>query len=512
MTSGITRPSYSQQPDDLPSTEALLTMGGDARIVLDPDSGLNKYGCAPVPDAGLLALGSSTASVISEAGFAAADSLRHRIVLAANTEPHAAIYTRELNRMRGELPSLCGVEDMAGPDCVFAASGTDTHLIAAQLAAYSPASPLLVVMANAEETGSGVPAALTGQHFSSRSALGKQVEAGTSIESGMAAEIASVALRRDDGSPRPMAELDGEFAALAGKAAAAGRRVLLIVSDVSKTGMVAPSPACISLLQRQLADDIEVLIDACQFRLAPATLRAYLECGCMVALTGSKFVGGPSFSGALLIPASSARRFRRRPFPRALATCSSRAEWPSSWALASALDDVANFGLLLRWEAALEELRRFRAVPEADVSNLLQDFADAVRGYMANHPLFEPLPVPQLDRQPLVAAESWDQIQTIFPFVLYRTTAGGRKPLTVGENRELYRLLQTDNFGPRYQLGQPVVCGLRDAVPLSALRLCAGARLVVEAARQEGGTARLTGQAQAALDKVAAIVATMPDS
>jgi len=49
----------------LPPTAALLTHGGDARIVLDPSRGLNKYGCSPFPDARLAAFGSSTASTIS---------------------------------------------------------------------------------------------------------------------------------------------------------------------------------------------------------------------------------------------------------------------------------------------------------------------------------------------------------------------------------------------------------------------------------------------------------------
>ena len=47
----------------------LMTMGGDARIVLDPGSGLNRYFSAPRPSK-VLAFASSTANDISAAAYA----------------------------------------------------------------------------------------------------------------------------------------------------------------------------------------------------------------------------------------------------------------------------------------------------------------------------------------------------------------------------------------------------------------------------------------------------------
>jgi hypothetical protein len=142
----------------LPSTEQLLTEGGDARIVLDAVSGVNKYGCSPLPDSGMVALGSSTASIISAEGFAAADRLRNRLQHAAATESPIAIYTTELNRIRRELVRLCGVSDGSGIDVVFAASGTDIHLIAAQAFGSGETTSPLVIMVDPNETGSGVAA------------------------------------------------------------------------------------------------------------------------------------------------------------------------------------------------------------------------------------------------------------------------------------------------------------------------------------------------------------------
>jgi hypothetical protein len=520
MTTGCSTSRRDEHFDEagLPTTSELLIQGGDARIALDVRQGANRYGCQPMPDSGLLAFGSSTASVISEAGFAAADNLRHRILLAEGAESHAAIYRRELDRMRAELPGLCGVSGLDGLECVFAASGTDIHLIAAQLVNAQGKSPL-IVMVDAVETGSGVPAALTGRHFSSRSALGEVVAEGAFMSAEDAIDVTAVPLRCGDGNVRDVALVDAEVEALVMNAAMSGRRVLLILTDVTKTGLIAPSPACVLALHQKLAGGIEVLVDACQFRLAPETLHAYLQRGFMVALTGSKFVGGPSFSGALLIPGSFARRLRWRSLPRALTEYSSRADWPASWTSADELGSVANFGLLLRWEAALEELRQFRTLAEADIAAFLRAFADAVQHRMAGDPLFEALPVPQLDRRPLLETASWDRLQTIFPFLLYRRVQGGRAALSSHETREVYKLLPTDLSGQgeqtlqgellglRCQLGQPVVCGQRDGVPVSALRLCVSARMVVDAIRQEGQAARVIANAIAALDKTAMLAA-----
>ncbi len=143
--------------------------------------------------------------------------------------------------------------------------------------------------------------------------------------------------------------------------------------------MIAPSYVCTAVLQQVLGGQLDVLIDACQFRIAPATLRACLARGYSVALTGSKFVGGPSFSSVLMIPAGTAEQFRKRPFPRKLAT-RLRRDWPDCWPVQDVLETCWNFGLLLRWDAALCELRAFRTLQESDVTRFLQIFAQAMQG------------------------------------------------------------------------------------------------------------------------------------
>ena len=115
------------------------------------------------------------------------------------------------------------------------------------------------------------------------------------------------------------------------------------------------------------------------------------------------------------------------------------------------------------------------------------------------------MPVAVLDRTGLRGGACWDDVQTIFPFLLYRRVAGVRQVLDEAAVREVYRLLP--EMGPgalsaRYQFGQPVACGRRDGAVTAALRLCLGARLVVEAVH-EGQADKVIAEALAALDKAA---------
>ena len=121
-----------------------------------------------------------------------------------------------------------------------------------------------------------------------------------------------------------------------------------------------------------------------------------------------------------------------------------------------------------------------------------------------------------LDRTGLGAPESWDAAPTIHPFLL----AGPNGPLSAQDTLGLHRLMGVDLGGwaravgesparqaaanLRVQLGQPVACGVRDGQALSALRLCASARLAVEALGPDGrGTQAVIDEALAALDKTA---------
>jgi hypothetical protein len=499
-------------------TRRLLTEGGDERIALDQLTMTNKYGCRSVPDNQLAAFGSATASTISEAGFAAADEMRKKLLSGSQIGGQAENYWRELRRIRAEIISLCGLDDLSGLEVIFSPSGTDAHMLAARLVAAGGAAKMLVIMVQPTETGRGVRDALAGRmHFRYASA-----SSGSDVGLLDYVEVATVAIRTQDGCARPAVVVDDEVEAIVSSAVTSYDRILIVTTDVSKTGILAPTPGAVLSLRSRWPDRVEILIDAAQFRLAASSLRAYLMNDCMVAVTGSKFVGGPIFSAALLVPGAAASRLARSPLDPALRMTCARAEWPRNWNGAEALPDVCNYGLLLRWEAALAELRLFRAIPDADVESVVRAFGDMITRQLAEAAHFEPLEQPMIDRRAIVSTKHWDQIPTIFPFLLLRMSAGRRRPLAPDETKEVYDRMRhslgreiatsrEDDVGRatalRCELGQPVLCGERHGVQLTALRLCLSARLIVEAVGEgRRGLEDILNRALHVLDKVAYLV------
>lgn len=501
---------------DPAALEALLTSGGDARIVLDEVTGVNRYGCGPRPDPGTAPFGSSTASTLSTASFAAVERLAERLLTAPARDTPGDLYRRELNRVRAKLAGLLGLQDIAGLKTILSASGTDLHRVALHLTVAGVATPPLVILPEPHETGSGVVSALGGQ-LGAAAALRATWTAANPASATLPPQIMTAPSRAANGALRPVHQIDEDIAAIVASAARLGRKVLLVMMDVSKTGLITPSVACAQDLKQRFPEQVEVLVDACQLRLAGPTLAAYLRQDFMVAVTGSKFMTGPAFSAALLIPTGAAERLQSAPLPRSFAALCARGELPEEWRGAPELHDHANFGLLARWEAALEEMGRFTALPPSAVAGFFADFAEAVSERLTDHDCFEAVAVRPLERTGLGALSSWDRVQTIFPFLL-KTKGRPMTPLeTVGVQRlaglDLGEWAGWDAAARRAQLGQPVHCGRRAGQDLSALRLCMSARIATEALAPGGhGPATVIDDALEVLDKTAWLTTRITDA
>jgi hypothetical protein len=311
------------------------------------------------------------------------------------------------------------------------------------------------------------------------------------------------------------------------QAVKAGRKVLLILIDSSKTGLISPSIACAIRLKKLYPDSLDVLVDACQFRISQGTLHAYLEQQFMLIVTGSKFITGPIFSAALLLPQPVAKRLLNHPLPQGIADYSTRAEWPEKCIAARHLHDLANFGLLLRWEAALEEMRQFKAVSEQQIMQITERFASAISTRLKDSPYIALMPNRPLDRSALWSKnaqhqiKSWDMLPTIFSLRLYRTDGKGvQSPLTHAETLDLYKNLNPPPASiarekssakltaTRCQLGQAVIIGKLKDDTISALRLCLSARLIVAASQNNGdNTEWLMQQAFSVIDTIETLLA-----
>lgn len=423
--------------------ETLMAEGGDARLAIDPSTGLNHYGCSHRPRPWAITFASSTASSLSERGFGGAEAARKRLATACLSGRSSQALGDETESVRHRI----GVHYGLAPGCrvVLAPSGTDLEMAALALCCMPApragmARPVSNVLVAPEETGTGVPMAAAGRHFADDTARGRAVAKGALI-AGFPADtrVLPVAIRDQAGRMLPQEAVDRACVALVEAEAAQGRTVLLHRLDVSKTGLLAPGMGCIDALQAGLGDRLTLVVDACQARIDAARVRDYLGRGWMVMITGSKFFTGPPFCGALLLPPAIAARLRGAAcLPAGLADYGGAADWPPD-ATAASFEPGANPGMVLRWQAALAEMEAFAAVPDAVARSLVLRFIAGVDRAIAASPDVVAIDVPPPRRDPLPSGPGWDQLQTIRSFLVLGPTQEATQGATQGATREATR-------------------------------------------------------------------------
>jgi hypothetical protein len=350
----------------------LMTTGGDARIVIAPDTGLNRYYSAPRPSA-VLAYASSTANDISAPAFAHVEGL----LAAMGPDLSGADYSARLEALRGRIRRAYAVP--RDVDIVFAPSGTDLEYVALACAAGRGRGGTHNILLGADEVGSGCIHSAFGRYFARETALGLTTVPGDPVPGvgEMHVEMIDVPVRDGRGRARPSAEIAALMDRAIARSAAAALHVLVHVVHGSKTGLILPSLADMDRLVAKNGESVTFVVDACQARITSPAIADYLGRGAIVFVTGSKFMGGPPFSGFALVPS----RFREQsqPLAHGLATIFRRGEWPEGWPGAEALEDGANPGLLLRLEASIFELERFQRLDLDQVTRIILSFHQAVR-------------------------------------------------------------------------------------------------------------------------------------
>ncbi len=471
----------------LGTAEALMETGGDIRLARDPKTALNGYGCSHRPRPWAITFASSTASSSSERGYVAADKARLRVTatLLRGVAPGKAI-RQSIEAVRRGIASAFGLG--ADERIILAASGTDTELLALALTHLTGADqPILNILIAPEETGRGVPMAARGLHFAVDTARGHDVTFEAPIE-GFRPDttLANIALRETSGAVRPEAVVEAEIEAALAAGIAAGKRVILHGLDLSKTGLLAPSPAFLAKLRATYGEQFDFVLDACQARLSPASLRAYLAQDAVVLVTGSKFFTGPPFAGAAILPASYGARLAAGTLPAGLSAYFGRDEFPADAACAKPLPPGGNYGLSLRWHAALGEIKALLRVPTARRAEILRAFGETVRAAIAAQPALALLEAPAIRRTE--ADEDWERLPSIFTFSL-RASHAPERCLTPAEARQVYMWLNTDlsPLLPNESWVAARICHIGQPVPLAqpqsegqmgALRVSAGARLI----------------------------------
>jgi hypothetical protein len=490
----------------------LLLSGGDARLAVDPASGLNPYGCRALPSDGLTGFSSSTATPISQRAFARAGRARDALMQAAIADGLDHAFDARMEALREELKTHLGLRQ-PGIEVVFSASGTDAQLQALFLTRTLLGSALTTIVVAADQTGSGTAFTSRGLHFGDSTSNGIKVRKAEPIclQAG-AVPCISLPLRNDDGDIRSGPEYDRLVIEAAENAIAAGNNVLLQVMDSSKLGWRLPGDQCVLDIVARWPGRVQVVVDACQMRSSRKRIAAYLDRGYLVLLTGSKFFGGPPFSGALLVPAAVGKAIDvLAPVVPQLRDYCRRGDWPMRWpALRAQFSGRPNFGPWLRWEAALEEMRAYYAVPESFRRTALATLGQGIARLIAASQTLRLLPHPQ---GPIAPQFDNDEmlLPTIFPFTMeqdgrsvsldraktiQRTLAGDIRNSLAAEDPEI--------AAQSHLIGQPVGWLAPDGRSVAALRICVSARHVTECWSADGETARRN--LHRVLDHVTAVI------
>ena len=446
------------------SFERCLVSGGDERIAITPSTGRNRYGTPAGKATDEVWFSSSTAGAISARGYEAALRAYHSSVSVLRD----AAISDWFDGIRKRLNDLFGVQ---GSEVVLSASGTDLELIVLFLAQGIFARPLTNIVIAPDETGRGVLFAAAGRHFLASTPFATSVKRGSHIEGLSVTEPVTEAVQIRDEHGRPLAPecIDSLVVERVEASVNSQRSALVHLLDCSKTNYRGLQRSTASALMRQYPGQVLVVVDSCQLRCSPEQIRADLQAGFMVMITGSKFAGGPPFSGALLLPPGIVERAGRLDLPRGLLAYTAAADWPVTLRqkFTGAFEARCNIGAGLRWEAALAELEKLFGLPIALRSGVVEAFSDAVRKLVDENPQLE-----------LVDAEfeSLRSDRTIFPIV---TAARDGKLL---ECDTIYSLLRRSLPGSEtsrriFHLGQPVPVGHR-----KALRICLSAAHIVDVA------------------------------
>jgi len=438
------------------SVSFLLGAGGDQRILPDAVHRRNRYGTLTTPADDEITFSSTTASNVSSEGFEAAGDALARLVDLESAAP-LAVY-QWFSDIRDGIAGCLGCTDA---EVVLAASGTDAELMALCLFSGLSRRPLTNILVAPDETGSGVPRAAAGCHYSGLTALGSAVEAGTALE-GLPTdriEVCTIAIRNAVGEPRHQNEIDDDMLAAVERELRRDRDVLVHVLDTSKTGLSGVTRQAARHAAALAPGRVHVIVDACQFRCSISDIQQDLVDGFVVVVTGSKFVAGPPFSGALLVPPALCEAFATKAnIPAGLAAYTAAQDWPSALRkrMTFAFGSEFNLGLGLRWVAASTYLDRYAEIAESLQALIKAQFVRLVRA--------------RIESVEGISLHADDEgahldLRAIVPFTVTNRTGAFA---SFEESQNIHLLMRNFTDGAVCHLGQAVRLGPRTVLRVAA--------------------------------------------
>lgn len=368
--------SRYQQPDD--SFSQLITAGGDER--LDVRSQLrNKYYINSLDGQRVFHRASCTCSPLSLRGRVAAEQLYGQLSDGA--------FERQRRTQVQRIKQLLNMPGCDRFDVFFAPSGSDLcyyPLLFSRL--IYPDRPLFNVITCPEELGSGSLLAFQGRYYCSRNQFGEPVNQHESLDPRLEISTLTFPARDSQGfiSDHRQQIEDAIHAKYVTHAVIANIVIGSKSGIENNTSMLATAP-----------EDVLWTADLCQFRASRSLINGLIGMNACVMLTGSKFYHAPPFCGILLVPKTLTARFGNprqelvEPFGSIFAATDIPDTLPD---LQACLPDYRNYGLLLRWEAALAEMDAFASLDDYAAREQIRRWNAHVLRAMAANPAFELMP------------------------------------------------------------------------------------------------------------------------
>lgn len=469
--------------------EYLMMSGGDLRLKVDSDQLLNKYGCRPFPRPEAFTFASSTASSISNRAYNRAQFKRKELIKMSFQKGLAQTLSQFAEEIKSELKRNLGIPDSS--TVLLASSGTDISLAVAGIGQTLFQKEVVHILVAADETGSGVPLAIQGCHFSQTTSQGLDVPKGNLIKGFKNVGLKEIILRDKRGQLKTTEEVNQEVEQIITQVLRSGKQPVLHAMDQSKLGYSAPSFRSIKKLKEKHGQDLLIAVDNSQLRMDPEDIQNYLELDCLMILTGSKFFTGPPFNGALLVPEnlSEVCASKECSLPEGIDAYFYKNGWPD-WPMASNLKKGINLGIYMRWYASLVEIKRYYETPLSLRYLGVEMFCEHVKKTIDNADFLEHLPGYNKPKEKEADPRIMKEIVTIFPFFIKHEGRVFYKE----EVDQLYRLLNRDiseEFKTESDvvqrlvkrachIGQPVATAYKDGTPSGVLRINLGARVISE--------------------------------
>ncbi len=471
------------------SVEQVMVSGGDSRMSLDPLTGMNEYGCKPKSRNSVTPFGSCTSSSPSIGAMSTATRTLEKILL--NPQFYQSI--DEANEeIRQDLLTTLTKNLVPKADVILTPSGTDAEIITTLLALSTTNKKLCNIIMGANEVGKGSILAAGGRFFDSRIPDGSYMEKGKCIEKEISKriEVTDIVLRDYNHTKKSSARLDQEVFDTIESSVQNDYFVLLHMVVHSKTGIYENRLSSIKKYKNIFKEKLFIVIDSAQMRLSRDRLVEFLNLGFYVIITGSKFFGGPPFSGAILIPAESNYDINIfDSFNNAYRNFIGAAEVPKSWTTTrSILPKSTNIGLTLRWSAALYEIHQYYDIQKKVRSRIFKHFEKSVFSVFSKSPhivLLKPTPMKMNDQNMRDAIELFT---TVFSFRLFNRKQN--RFYNYEELQKIARLMNrnssnsetdestNDVLSNRFHIGQPTHIGPQTEEQPAVLRIAIGAPLV----------------------------------